>query len=121
VQRAALLHAAVREGLMACCALAAFIVSQLLVALDFLRERVLGLSPAGVPLNGNAAWRLGDAAPALPPRAVFASPRRVALALGGGALAFGFAFAAFEAGERHRPHPLQIPYLCSSSAGIALD
>lgn len=105
---------------MACCALAAFIVSQLLVVLDWLRERVLGLAPAVVPLNENAAWRLGDAAPLAAPRALFSSPRRLALALGGGALAFAFAWAAVEAGGAHRPHPFQIPYLCSSSVA-ALD
>jgi hypothetical protein len=105
---------------MACCALAAFFVSQLLVALDWLRERVLGLAPALVPLNANAAWRLGDAAPLAAPRAIFGAPRRIALALGGGAIALAFSWAAVEAGETHRPHPFQIPYLCSSSA-FALD
>ncbi len=105
---------------MACCALAAFVVSQLLVVLDWLRERVLGLAPAVVPLNANAAWRLGDAGSLAPPRSLFAAPRRAALALGGGALAFAFAWAAVEAGDAHRPHVFQIPYLCSSSAA-ALD
>lgn len=105
---------------MACCALAAFLVSQLLVAFDWFRERVLGLAPAVVPINANAAWRLGDASPAVTARGVYGAPRRIALALGGGALAFAFAWAAVEAGPAHRPHPFQIPYLCSSSA-TALD
>ena len=106
---------------MACCALAAFIVSQLLVALDWLRERVLGLSPALPVANANAAWRSGDAPSHAPPRGLFASPRRVALSLGGGALALAFAVVAVEAAETHRPHPLQIPYLCASGVPIALD
>ncbi len=104
---------------MACCALAAFIVSQLLVALDWLRERVLGFEPALAVNNANAAWRFGEAAPLAAARASFVSPRRIALALSGGALAFGFAVAAFDAGETHRPHPLQIPYLCTSSVFTA--
>jgi hypothetical protein len=106
---------------MACCALAAFIVSQLLVALDWLRERVLGLTPVLTPANANAAWRLGEPPPLPPPRALFASPRRVALAFGGGALAFAFAQLALGAGDSHRPHALQIPYLCSAGGPAALD
>lgn len=103
---------------MACCALAAFIVSQLLVALDWLRERVLGFEPALAVHNANAAWRFGDAAPSAMPRAPFASPRRIALAFSGAAVAFLFAHAAWESGATHRPHGFQIPYLCSS--GVAL-
>lgn len=102
---------------MACCALAAFLVSQLLLALDFLRERMLGLAPAGVPESANAAWRLGDA-PA--PRVRLASPRRLGLALAGGALGFAVASAALHATAAQRPHALQIPYLCTSSALAAL-
>jgi hypothetical protein len=105
---------------MACCALAAFILSHLLVALDWLRERVLGLAPALAVSNANAAWRFGDAAPSASPHTPFASPRRLALAFSGGALAFALAYAAIGAGETHRPHRLQIPYLCSSSS-VALD
>jgi len=100
---------------MACCALAAFIVSQLLVGLDWLGERVLGRSPASAIANANAAWRLGDPAALAPPRVLFASRRRLALALAGGALAFAFASVALE-NDTSRPHLLQIPYLCSSSA-----
>jgi hypothetical protein len=105
---------------MACCALAAFIVSQLLVALDWLRES-MGLTPAASAQSAAAAWRLGDALPA-PAHAApaFASPRRIALAFGGGALAFAFAYSAIEAGGEHRPHALQIPYLCTSGAPLAL-
>jgi hypothetical protein len=106
---------------MACCALAAFIVSQLLVALDWLRERVFGLTPALAQVNSNAAWRLGDAAALRPARMPFAAPRRMALALAGGALALAFASAAFDASDAHPPHLLQIPYLCTSSPAVALD
>ncbi len=106
---------------MACCALAAFIVSQLLVALDWLRERVLGLEPALVADNANAAWRLGELPPGAFPRALFASPRRIAFALAGTAVALAFAVAALEAGEAHRPHPFRIPYLCGPGPALALD
>ena len=105
---------------MACCALAAFIVSQLLVALDWLRE-FMGLTPAAVAHSPTAAWRLGDALPVAANAApAFASPRRIALAFGGGALAFAFSYFAIEAGGEHRPHALQIPYLCTSGAPLAL-
>jgi hypothetical protein len=104
---------------MACCALAAFLVSQLLVALDFLRERVLGLAPARVSESASAAWRLGDA-PAPLPGGLF-SPRRVALGAGAAGVAFAIAWTALDAGAARRPHPLEIPYLCASSASVALD
>jgi hypothetical protein len=104
---------------MACCALAAFLVSQLLVALDFLRERVLGRAPALVPVNANAAWRLGDGASTPPAR--FASPRRLGLAIASGALAFAVAGAALDGSAAQRPHALRIPYLCTSSAPAPLD
>ena len=106
---------------MACCALAAFIVSQLLVVLDWLRERVFGLSPALAQVNANAAWRYGDPANLAAPRTLFAAPRRIALALAGGALAFALSHAAAPAGDTRRPHLLQIPYLCTSSPALALD
>jgi hypothetical protein len=106
---------------MACCALAAFVVSQLLLALDFLRERVLGLTPALVPANANAAWRLGDAPLPRAARLPFAPPRRLALAVTGGALAFGVSYVSLHAGDAHRPHALAIPYLCTSSPPAVLD
>ena len=104
---------------MACCALAAFLVSQLLVAFDFLRERILGQAPALAPVNANAAWRLGDGAPTPPVR--LASPRRLGLALAGGALTFAVVSAALDVGAAQYSHPLQIPYLCTSSATALLD
>jgi glycine/D-amino acid oxidase-like deaminating enzyme len=106
---------------MACCALAAFIVSQLLVVLDWLRERVLGLTPALAQANPNAAWRHGDAAMLPPARAVFAAPRRLALALAGGALAFALALVASQTSDAQRSHLLQIPYLCTSIPAAGLD
>jgi hypothetical protein len=106
---------------MACCALAAFVVSQLLVALDWLRERTLGLAPAVAVPNVNAAWRLGDAAPVRAVRRdlrAYASPRRVGLGFVGGALAFAVTAAALEAGAARDSHPLPIPYLCAPSAAL---
>jgi hypothetical protein len=104
---------------MACCALAAFLVSQLLLALDFLRERMLGMAAAPIPESPNAAWRLGDAAPDR--RVRLASPRRLGLALAGGVLTLAVASAALETGSGHRPHALQIPYLCTSSAPATVE
>ena len=101
---------------MACCALAAFIVSQLLLALDFVRERLLGLAPPVALANANAAWRLGDAAPLPLERR---AQRRVGLALAGGALGFAVAYGLLHADAGHRPHALAIPYLCTSKSGAS--
>jgi hypothetical protein len=108
---------------MACRALAAFFVSQLLVALDFLRERTFGLAPAAPVPNANAAWRLGDAAPvrgAHPGFGAFVSPRRIGIGLAGGALAFALTAAALGAGATPPEHALEIPYLCAPRSA-ALD
>jgi hypothetical protein len=106
---------------MACCALAAFVVSQLLVALDWARER-FGLAAAAATASASAAWRLGDAvAPAPRARAALGGTRRLTLALGGGALAFAVSFGVLEARGEPRPHALQIPYLCTSGATLALE
>lgn len=104
---------------MACCALAAFIVSQLLVALDWARER-FGLAAVASAPSASAAWRLGDAmrSPAVPRRT---APRRLALALSGGALAFAFTWAALGVRGAHEPHALQLPYLCTSGAPLLVD
>ena len=42
---------------MACCAFAAFIISQIVLAIDGLRRR-LGMTEIAPALNPNAAWRL---------------------------------------------------------------
>ena len=104
---------------MACCALAAFVVSQLLFALDWLRERV-GLAPAASAPSASAAWRLGDAPSAMFPRASFA-PRRLALSCAGGVAAVALAYAVLHPNGAHRPHALQIPYLCTSDVSLASD
>jgi hypothetical protein len=104
---------------MACCALAAFVVGQLLFHLDWLRER-LGLAPVAVGASESAAWRLGDAAP-LAPRAASFPARRVGLSLVGGVAAFAVAYSALHPDGAHRPHALQIPYLCSSSSSLATN
>lgn len=70
---------------MACCALAAFLISQILFALDWARE-ALGLGqPAGATAHGAALWRLGEPAPPAP--ATRRLPR-FGVALAGGGLAF---------------------------------
>lgn len=55
---------------MACCAFAAFLVSQIVFALMELRERFLGApdpARASAARNLAAAWRLGDPEPAVAP------------------------------------------------------
>lgn len=107
---------------MACCALAAFLVSQLLVALDWLRERA-GLAPARAAHSASAAWRLGDAPLAMRARSVAPAlaPRRLALAVGGGALAFAVTYSVLGVGGAQRAHAFRIPYLCTSDPSLGLD
>jgi hypothetical protein len=100
---------------MACCALAAFLVSQLFALADWVREHVLGVGPATVTASAAAAWRLGDA-PASVREAALWTPRRFAMAAAVGTLAFGLSYAALERTAGVRLHAWQIPYLCSPDA-----
>jgi len=99
---------------MACCALAAFVVSQLFFAIDWLRERI-GLTPVAAVASESAAWRLGDAVPAAARSAAF-RPRRVLISVASGIAAFAIAYSTLHPGGAHRPHALQIPYLCTSAS-----
>jgi hypothetical protein len=76
---------------MACCALAAFLISQIIFALDWARER-LGLRQAAAPLeNPVVAWRLGDggaAAEIAGPGGRGRSRARLALAAAAGIASF---------------------------------
>lgn len=71
---------------MACCALAAFLISQIIFALDWVRERVGLGEPAPAAANATVAWRLdGSGIPAA------ITVRRPAS--GGTTMRFGFAAA----------------------------
>jgi hypothetical protein len=101
---------------MACCAFAAFVVSQIVFAFMGLRERLFGAADperAGAAPNLAAAWRLGDPAPAVAP-ARSAIPLRVAVAVGAGALAFGLTFAVMNASASHADAMSVLPasFLC---------
>ena len=88
---------------MACCAFAAFVVSQIVFAFMGLRERFLGAPDAeraGAVANPAASWRLGDPEPTVAP-ARSPIPLRVAVAFGAGALAFGLTFAVMNASASH--------------------
>jgi hypothetical protein len=99
---------------MACCAFAAFVVSQIVFAFLGLRERFLGAPDperaSAVP-NLAAAWRLGDpelaVAPARNPIRL-----RVAIALGAGALAFGLTFAAIQTSHVDAMSVVPASFLC---------
>lgn len=71
---------------MACCALAAFIISQIILRLDWLREQ-LGLAPPVEPPNRVVAWRLGQPAP-IPSTPSRPALRRLGLTALGGSLMF---------------------------------
>jgi hypothetical protein len=76
---------------LACCALAAFLISQIIFGLDWLRERMGLTDPERAVGNAVVAWRL-DAAVVAPivrppaPRSALAS--RLRLAAVGGGIAF---------------------------------
>jgi hypothetical protein len=71
---------------MACCALAAFLFSQIVFALDWARER-LGLAEAAPRANLPVGWRLDGTglAAVRPPAPDFARRLRLAAAAGGAA------------------------------------
>jgi hypothetical protein len=99
---------------MACCAFAAFLVSQIVFALMGLRERFLGTpdpARASAARNLAAAWRLGDPEPALAP-ARSPIPLRVAVALGAGALAFGLTFAVVNASPADAMTVVPAAFMC---------
>jgi hypothetical protein len=105
---------------MACCALAAFVISQIVFALDALRER-LGLAPACEALAAtSAAWRLGDPPPAArvrpgPPR------RRLAFALGVGLAVSSSAYALSLRSESPAVHAWHPSFLCTSTYQVPVD
>jgi hypothetical protein len=100
---------------MACCALAAFILSQIILGIDTLRLR-LGLSaPGPEDANPNATWRLGDAPrTALPRRGL----RPFALPFTAAAIALGLVIGAlwFEGGHVHPQAFSSVEAWCRSTA-----
>ena len=99
---------------MACCAFAAFLVSQIVFALMELRERFLGApdpARASAARNLAAAWRLGDPEPAVAP-ARRPIPLRLAVALGAGALAFGVTFAVVNAPHADAMSAMPASFMC---------
>ncbi len=82
---------------MACCALAAFLISQIIFGLDWARERLGLAEPARAAANSVVAWRLDGAGAALAQAPATAWPRhperaatgaRLRLAAVGGGVAF---------------------------------
>jgi hypothetical protein len=78
------------EETVACCALAAFLISQLIFGLDWLRERMGMAQPQAVRVNPASVWRLGAPVEPLPARPRLSGPMaaRLNLALAGGLFAF---------------------------------
>ncbi|MGH7293209.1 MAG: hypothetical protein ACREJT_18465 [Myxococcota bacterium] len=100
---------------MACCAFAAFVVSQIVFAFLGLRERFLGAPDperaSAIP-NLAAAWRAGDPE-AIPARARSRVPLRIATAVGAGALAFALTFAVSHASDAESMSTASSTFLCS--------
>jgi hypothetical protein len=103
------------EPQMACCAFAAFIVSQIVFAWLGLRERFLGKAdpdPSSGQANLAAAWRWGDPEIATEP-ARSRLPLRIAAAFGAGALAFGLTFALSQASGAESIGATTASFFCS--------
>jgi len=100
---------------MACCAFAAFVVSQIVFAFMGLRERFLGEAGPGdaaATASLAAAWRPGDLdAPAARERSRV--PLRIAVAFGAGALAFGLTFAVLHAPDAGAMSASSPSFMCS--------
>lgn len=99
---------------MACCAFAAFIISQIILALDRLRGR-LGFSvPAEGAPNPNAVWRLGAPAPAVvapPPRPFW----RASLLVTAGAVAIGALVGIVFGGADGSGHMFAFDFICTEN------
>ncbi|MGH2898578.1 MAG: hypothetical protein ACRDMZ_07875 [Solirubrobacteraceae bacterium] len=101
---------------MACCAFAAFVVSQIVFAFLGLRERFLGAPDperATQAPNLVAAWRAGDPEVAVEPAKRRRLPLRIAVAFGAGALAFGLTFAVSHASDAESMSTASPTFLCS--------
>lgn len=92
---------------MACCALAAFLVGQIIYGLDWLSER-LGLGGPRLASNATVTWRLGMATPVDGGGASrgWAAPRRIGLAVLAGVGAFAGLAALLPEASSHPALPL---------------
>jgi hypothetical protein len=110
---------------MVCCALAAFLIGQLVMGLDAVGER-LGFTGARDralrATNAAASWRLGDArvgAAEVARSRSMAGVRRLALGLGAAALAFGLSFGLSQTSSDPAVHAWHPSFWCSSALQAA--
>lgn len=101
---------------MACCAFAAFIISQIILSLDALRARLGFAAPAADGPNPNAVWRLGMAPAPLPPPRPF---WRSALPVTAGAVVVGLAVGAVWGGADGSGHMFAFDFICTQD-GLTL-
>lgn len=73
---------------MACCAFAAFLISQIIFGLDWARERMGLADPERAALNAVVAWRLDAGITAAAPSTRASPVARLRLAAMGGGMAF---------------------------------
>jgi hypothetical protein len=94
-----------------CCAFAAFLISQIIFALDWLREWAGMTQPDAVRANPASLWRLGAPIELSPPRRL---GERFNLALAGGLFAFGVLASAtlYMSADPHRWGALAV--ICTS-------
>lgn len=101
---------------MACCAFAAFLIGQMILAFDRLRARLgFAVPEAGTP-NPNAQWRLDGAIVAPVP----AVPRLRFLPVTAGAIAVGLAAGLIFGGADGSGHMFAFDFICTQDGLIRL-
>jgi len=102
-----------REEKLACCAFAAFILSQIILGLDEFRVRIGLTAREANAINPNAIWRLGDVVTQPAKKRYF---RPYAIGLTGGLVALGVTLGALLGGPDHADHISALNEWCRSSS-----
>lgn len=101
---------------MACCAFAAFLIGQMILAFDRLRARLGFAVPEAGADNPNAAWRLGAPAP-VPTR----KPTRLPfLPVTAGAVAVGLAVGIVFGGADGSGHMFAFDFICTQDGIVRI-
>lgn len=100
---------------MACCAFAAFLIGQMILAFDRLRARLgFAVPESGAP-NAIAMWRLGDAAIVAPAR-----PRLRFLPVTAAAVLVGAAAGLFFGGADGSGHMFAFDFICTQDGVVTI-
>ena len=101
---------------MACCAFAAFLIGQMILAFDRLRARLGFTVPEPGALNPNAVWRLDGAVFAPVP----ATPRLRFLPVTAAAIAIGLLVGLVFGGADGSGHMFAFDFICTQDGMVSL-